>query len=68
MEDDEAVVKYVTDRQIAAMFLVSRRTVWRWVKSGALPQPFRVGPRVVRWLRSDIDTLAIRTGVQHARR
>ena len=40
---------FLTDHQLAARLGVSRPTVWRWKKAGLIPQPCRLGPRVVRW-------------------
>lgn len=33
---------------VAALFAISPATVWRWCKSGHLPQPTRIG-RVTLW-------------------
>lgn len=33
---------------VAALFAISSATVWRWCKSGQLPQPTRIG-RVTLW-------------------
>lgn len=31
---------------VCALFGISRATAWRWVKTGQLPTPRRLGPRV----------------------
>lgn len=38
------------------IFNVSEPTIWRWVKSGALPKPIKIGGRSF-WLASDIADL-----------
>jgi excisionase family DNA binding protein len=44
----------MTVQQVAALLNVTRRTVWRLVKSGHLPQPLRVSPRLRRWPRAAV--------------
>lgn len=34
----------------------SRATWRRWVEQGYAPKPVRIGPRMVRWLRSELDS------------
>jgi len=49
------VAKYVSDKQLADRYGVSRATVWNWTRSGILPQPKKVGPNTTRW---DDDEIA----------
>lgn len=49
----------LTIRDVALQKAVSRRTVRRWVAAGVLPA-YRVGPRVIRFRRDDVDGLAAR--------
>jgi excisionase family DNA binding protein len=50
-----------TSRQVARLLKVCRRTVWRKVQRGELPQPLRLGRRLVRWradeIRAYLETL-----------
>lgn len=45
----------LTDIEAAALFGVSRPTLWRW-RNGVtgFPQPIRVGARSVRYRRADL--------------
>ena len=43
---------YLTDRQLAERFGVSRQTIWRWAGAGVMPQPVKLSPGFTRW-RSD---------------
>jgi predicted DNA-binding transcriptional regulator AlpA len=43
--------------QLAALFRVSRRTIWRWVKDGILPPPLAITRRIRLWRRSDIEAI-----------
>lgn len=43
--------------QVAHALQVSRRTVWRLVSRGMLPQPIRLSPRLVRWRVDDLARL-----------
>lgn len=38
----------ITTKELARLLQVSTRTVWRWLKAGALPPPLRMGGSV-RW-------------------
>lgn len=34
---------------------VSPATLWRWVKSGKFPKPFKLGERVTVWDAAEVD-------------
>ena len=40
---------------LAERLQVSRTTIKRWHKSGAMPQGIRIGPRLLRWDREQIQ-------------
>ena len=40
---------------VAIYYGVAVNTVWRWVKSGVLPQPTRLGRRFAYWQREEIE-------------
>ena len=42
-------------RQVAELYGLHVRTVWRMAASGELPQPIRISERVVRWRLVDIE-------------
>lgn len=42
--------------EVAAHFNVSRTTIWRWVKTGVLPKPVKLGG-LVRWRREEIEAV-----------
>ncbi|WP_241521140.1 helix-turn-helix transcriptional regulator [Kineobactrum sediminis] len=41
--------RWVSDRTLAEYYEVSRCTIWRWVKSGRLPEPEKIGDNCTRW-------------------
>lgn len=46
---------YVSDKQLAARFGVSRPTIWRWLKSDpTFPRPFKLSPQCTRWRDDEI--------------
>jgi len=47
---------YLSDRQCAARFGVSRATIWRWTQAGNFPQPVRLSSCCTRWRRADVET------------
>ncbi len=46
---------YLTDRQAAARYSVSRNTVWRWAKDGSFPKPTQLSPQCTRWRLADLE-------------
>jgi predicted DNA-binding transcriptional regulator AlpA len=40
---------YVRQPVVQALFSISSATVWRYVKSGRLPAPDRIGTRAIGW-------------------
>lgn len=34
---------------------VSQATIWRWVKEGRFPKPFKLGERITVWNIEDIE-------------
>tara|TARA_B100000214_G_scaffold283400_1_gene212990 strand:- start:237 stop:431 length:195 start_codon:yes stop_codon:yes gene_type:complete len=47
--------KYLSDRELASRYEVSRVTPWRWAKKGAFPSPVKLGPNCTRWKLSDVE-------------
>ncbi|BCB07215.1 hypothetical protein HHSLTHF2_11050 [Vreelandella venusta] len=45
---------YLTDRQAATRYSVSRNTVWRWAKDGSFPKPVQLSPQCTRWRLEDL--------------
>jgi len=41
-------------KEVARLFGISPRTVWRWVKRHLLPAPVRLHGKIVRWPTRDI--------------
>jgi len=48
---------YVSDAQLAARYSTSRSTIWRWTKSGRLPQPLQLSPGCTRWALAEVERL-----------
>lgn len=47
---------YVSDKQLASRWRVSRPTVWRWSKTdSAFPLPVKLSPQCTRWRLSEIE-------------
>lgn len=47
--------KYLSDRELAARYEVSRVTPWRWARKGAFPTPVKLGPNCTRWKLSCVE-------------
>lgn len=39
---------------------VSRTTVWRWVREGRFPKPFKLGDSVTVWDAAEVDAFIAR--------
>lgn len=47
--------QFISDHKVAAMFGVSKATVWRWASTGLLPKPIKLGPNTTRWRIADLE-------------
>ncbi|MHA7809380.1 MAG: helix-turn-helix transcriptional regulator [Marinobacter adhaerens] len=47
--------KYLSDRELAIRYEVSRVTPWRWTKKGKFPSPIKLGPNCTRWKLSEVE-------------
>lgn len=54
---------YVRQPTLQALFACSKATLWRWVKSGRLPPPIKLGLRISAWnvgkLRAHLKTIEL---------
>lgn len=39
----------IRDTEMAAIYGVSRATIWRWAQSGEIPKPQKIGANTTRW-------------------
>ena len=55
--DTEATMntEFLSPAELAKRLNVSRRTVFRFVSAGKLPQPLRLSKRTVRWRWADVE-------------
>ena len=42
------------DTELAAIYGVSRATIWRWAKAGTIPKPHKIGMSTTRWDGAEI--------------
>lgn len=47
--------RYLTDRQLAEHYTVSRSTIWRWVQQGRLPPPVQISAGTTRFSAEAIE-------------
>lgn len=45
----------VERKDVALRYKVSVRTLERWARRGIGPKPIKVGPRLVRYVRAEVD-------------
>lgn len=46
---------WLSDRDLALRYAVSRITIWRWAREGHLPSPRKLGANTTRWHAADIE-------------
>ena len=46
---------YLTDRDLASRFGVTRQTVWRWARADDFPKPLSLSAGTSRWRLEDIE-------------
>ena len=48
--------KYLSTDQVRLRYGgIGRTTLWRWVRDGRLPKPYKIGPQYVAWLAAELD-------------
>lgn len=48
---------YLSDKQVASRYNVTRPTVWRWVKADpTFPKPISLSPGCTRWRLDEIES------------
>ncbi|MEV4888981.1 helix-turn-helix domain-containing protein [Nonomuraea sp. NPDC055795] len=48
--------------EVAKRYKVSVRTLERWATRGIGPEPVRLGPRLLRYRRAEVDAYASQSG------
>ena len=46
---------YVSDKQVADRYGVSRETIWRWKREGDFPKAVKLSRGMTRWRISDLE-------------
>jgi excisionase family DNA binding protein len=54
--------KPLTLDDVCAVFGVTRMTIYKWVKAGRFPKPYRPGKRRVFWHPADIERTLLTRG------
>ena len=54
---DDLRDELLTAADLAALFKVGKRTIYRKVARGELPRPLRIGHGIVRWKKRDLLAL-----------
>lgn len=47
--------QYLTDKQTALRFSVSRQSIWRWANAGSFPKPIKLSEGTARWRVADLE-------------
>jgi prophage regulatory protein len=55
---------YHNTRKVAKRFGVDPSTIWRWVKDGFFPKPYKFGLATTRWFEGDIKTFEEKSATQ----
>lgn len=46
---------YISDKQLAERFNVSRVTIWRWASQFDFPKPVKLSGNCTRWNLADVE-------------
>lgn len=46
---------FLSDKNVAHRFGVSRATIWRWSQTGDFPKPVKLSVHCTRWRSQDIE-------------
>lgn len=46
---------YLSDRQVAERYSVTRNTIWTWSREGDFPTPHKLSERCSRWRLDEIE-------------
>ncbi len=46
---------YLSDRDLASRFGVTRQTIWRWPRVAGFPKPVSLSPGCSRWRLEDVQ-------------
>lgn len=52
----------ISTRDLCRRFQVGKRTIFRWIAEGRLPEPVRLTARTLRWRESDVQAFIERGG------
>lgn len=53
-EHSKQILKFLSDKQIAKRYGVSRATVWRWLRAGKFPKSIKINGST-RWRITDLE-------------
>lgn len=45
---------WLSDKDLASRYSVSRITIWRWARAGTIPKPHKIAPGTTRWAADEI--------------
>jgi predicted DNA-binding transcriptional regulator AlpA len=60
----DLLIKYLSDKDLAARYSIHRTTPWRWVQEGKLPKPIKLNGST-RWKLSDIEAFEVEKELAH---
>lgn len=50
------IAEIATTPKKAGILPVSPATIWRWVRAGKFPKPFKIGTSVTAWKMTDVES------------
>lgn len=52
--------KFLRPSDVAEIYGIHRSTIFRWIKTGKLPEPKRLTPRIMGWDRETLDEIFLK--------
>ncbi|TQE98267.1 MAG: AlpA family phage regulatory protein [Spiribacter salinus] len=53
--ETQAETLWLSDKDLATRYGVSRVSIWRWSRSGQFPPPRKLSARITRWSAAEVD-------------
>ena len=64
--EDNSKIRFLRKPEVLNRLGVSASTLYRWTKFGRFPEPVEVGPRVVAWIETEVDSFQIGCAAERA--
>lgn len=47
--------RFLSKKELRQRYNIAYSTVYEWINAGILPQPYKLGPKMIRWKLSELE-------------